>query len=101
MQFRNLPSVDSVLSQEDVIAASQSFDRNWVVDIVREELETARESSRKLFEGALEDSSSMIRRSARLHSVSFFVLLCSLYTMHVYAWAVSYTHLTLPTNREV
>ena len=47
MQFRNLPSVDSVLSQDGVIAASQFFDRDWVVDIVREELEIARDEIRK------------------------------------------------------
>ena len=41
MQYRNLPSVDSVLTQEDVITAFQSFNRDWIVDIVREELEIA------------------------------------------------------------
>ena len=42
MQFRNLPSVDSVLANQDVAAAAQSFDRDWVVDLVREALESAR-----------------------------------------------------------
>ena len=46
MQFRNLPSVDSVLSQGDVATVSQSFDRDWVVSVVREELETARDGIR-------------------------------------------------------
>ena len=46
MQFRNLPSVDSVLSQDDVAIASRSFDRDWIVSVVREELETAREGIR-------------------------------------------------------
>ena len=43
MQFRNLPSVDSVLANQDVAVAVQSFDRDWVVDLVREELAAARE----------------------------------------------------------
>ena len=47
MQFRNLPSVDSVLANQDVAAAAQSFDRDWVVDLVREELEAAREQIRQ------------------------------------------------------
>ena len=47
MQFRNLPSVDSVLANHDVAAAAQSFDRDWVVDLVREALETARDEIRK------------------------------------------------------
>ena len=46
MQFRNLPSVDSVRSQGDVATVSQSFDRDWVVSVVREELETARDGIR-------------------------------------------------------
>ena len=47
MQFRNLPSVDSVLADQDVAAAAESFDREWVVGLVREALETARELVRK------------------------------------------------------
>ncbi|MDA0263747.1 MAG: L-seryl-tRNA(Sec) selenium transferase [Chloroflexi bacterium] len=47
MQFRNLPSVDSVLANEDVAAAAQSFDRDWVVDLVRRELDSARDRIRK------------------------------------------------------
>ena len=42
MQFRNLPSVDSVLADQDVAAAAKSFDRGWVVDLIREALESAR-----------------------------------------------------------
>ncbi len=42
MQFRNLPSVDSVLADQDVATAAQSFDRDWVVGLVREVLESAR-----------------------------------------------------------
>ena len=47
MQFRNLPSVDSVLADKDVAAAAQSFDRDWVVDLVRKELDAAREQIRQ------------------------------------------------------
>jgi len=47
MQFRNLPSVDSVLAKEDVAAAAQSFDRDWIVDLVREALESARDQIRQ------------------------------------------------------
>ncbi|MCH8799928.1 MAG: L-seryl-tRNA(Sec) selenium transferase [Chloroflexi bacterium] len=47
MQFRNLPSVDSVLANQDVAAAAQSYDRDWVVDLVREALESARERIRQ------------------------------------------------------
>ena len=42
MQFRNLPSVDSVLANHDVAAAAESFDRDWVVDLIRDSLESAR-----------------------------------------------------------
>ena len=47
MQFRNLPSVDTVLANQDVAAAAESFDRDWVVDLVREALESARDQIRK------------------------------------------------------
>ena len=47
MQFRNLPSVDSVLANQDVASAAESFDRDWVVDLIRESLESARDQIRK------------------------------------------------------
>ena len=47
MQFRNLPSVDSVLANQDVAEAAQSFDRDWVVDLIREALESARGQIRR------------------------------------------------------
>ena len=47
MQFRNLPSVDSVLADTDVAAAARSFDRDWVVDLVREALDSARDQIRQ------------------------------------------------------
>ena len=47
MQFRNLPSVDSVLATPEVADAAQSYSREWVVGLVRLELEQAREKIRK------------------------------------------------------
>ncbi|MBT98569.1 MAG: L-seryl-tRNA(Sec) selenium transferase [Dehalococcoidia bacterium] len=47
MQFRNLPSVDSVLAKQDVAAAAESFDRDWIVDLVREALDSARDHIRQ------------------------------------------------------
>ena len=47
MQFRNLPSVDSVLATPEVAAIAASFSRQWVVDLVRDELEQARARVRK------------------------------------------------------
>ncbi len=47
MQFRNLPSVDSVLAKPDVAAAAESFDREWIVDLVREALDSARDHIRQ------------------------------------------------------
>ncbi len=42
MQFRNLPSVDSVLATPEVSEVAVSFSRDWVVELVRFELEQAR-----------------------------------------------------------
>ena len=42
MQFRNLPSVDSVLSTDAVAGAVKAYSREWVVSLVRQELEDAR-----------------------------------------------------------
>ncbi len=47
MHFRNLPSVDSVLANPDVALAAESFDRDWVVDLVREALDSARDHIRQ------------------------------------------------------
>ena len=47
MQFRNLPSVDSVLAEPNVAAAVASFSREWVVGLTREELEAARQRVRQ------------------------------------------------------
>ena len=42
MQFRNLPSVDSVLSTDAVAGAVKAYNRDWVVSLVRQELDEAR-----------------------------------------------------------
>ena len=47
MQFRNLPSVDSVLATPDVAEAVAAFSRDWIVELVRRELDEARERIRK------------------------------------------------------
>ena len=47
MQFRDLPSVDSVLATPEVAAATQSYSREWVVGLVRLELDQARQRVRK------------------------------------------------------
>ena len=54
MQFRNHPHVVSVLSRDDVPTASKSFDRDWIVSIIREELEIARDGIRKGGRGLIE-----------------------------------------------
>ena len=51
MQFRNLPSVDSVLAVPDVADAAASFSREWVVELARQELAAARQRVRQV-EGA-------------------------------------------------
>ena len=57
MQFRNLPSVDRVLSVPAVSAAAESFGREWVVELTREELDAARQRVR---EGGDADSAEAI-----------------------------------------
>ncbi len=47
MQFRNLPSVDSVLATPEVADATLSYSREWVVGLVRLELDQARQRIRK------------------------------------------------------
>ena len=47
MQYRNLPSVDSVLATTEVAEIASSFSRQWVVELVRSELDLARERIRK------------------------------------------------------
>ena len=47
MQYRNLPSVDSVLATSEVAEIASSFSRQWVVELVRSELDLARERIRQ------------------------------------------------------
>ncbi len=47
MQYRNLPSVDSVLSAPGVAEAAVSYSREWVVALAREELDGARQRIRE------------------------------------------------------
>ena len=47
MQFRNLPSVDSVLALPNVAAAAAAYSRQWVVELAREELDAARQRIRQ------------------------------------------------------
>ena len=47
MQFRNLPSVDRVLSVPEMAAAAESFGRDWLVELAREELDAARQRIRQ------------------------------------------------------
>ena len=63
MQFRNLPSVDSVLATPEVAEVAASFSRDWVVELVRGELDAARQRIRQ-GEGAvgLEEVASLVCR---------------------------------------
>ena len=64
MQFRNLPSVDSVLSLPNVAAAASTFSRDWIVELTREELDSARQRVRQGGEadGAEEIAALVCRR---------------------------------------
>ena len=47
MQFSSLPSVDSVLATPEVAAAVESYTREWVVGLVRAEVDQARQRVRQ------------------------------------------------------
>ena len=47
MQFRSLPSVDSVLALPNVAAAAAAYSREWIVELAREELDAARQRIRQ------------------------------------------------------
>lgn len=47
MQLRDLPSVDSVMGAEPVAALSGAYSREWVVGLVRQELDQARSRVRR------------------------------------------------------
>ena len=42
MEFRNLPSVESVLSSRSIRTLAEEYTRDWVVNLVRERIEEAR-----------------------------------------------------------
>ena len=42
MQYRNLPSVDRVMASETLLALTAEYPRDWVVDLVRAQLDQAR-----------------------------------------------------------
>ena len=63
MQFRNLPSVDSVLATPEMAEVASSFSRQWVVELVRQELDLARERIRQGKDAAgLEEVSALVCR---------------------------------------
>ena len=64
MQFRNLPSIDSVLALPNVAAAAAAYSREWVVELAREELDAARQRIRQGGEadGAEEIAALLCRR---------------------------------------
>ena len=66
MQFRNLPSVDSVLALPDVAAAAAAYSREWVVELTRLELDAARQRIRQGGEadGGEEIAALVCRRAA-------------------------------------
>jgi L-seryl-tRNA(Ser) seleniumtransferase len=46
MQFRDLPSVDRVMASEAIAGVTASYPRDWVVDLVRQQLALARQQIR-------------------------------------------------------
>ena len=46
MQFRDLPSVDRVMASAGMAALTEDYSRDWVVDLVRRELDRARQKIR-------------------------------------------------------
>ena len=49
MQFRNLPSVESVMATEALVALAAEYSRPWLVDLVRRDLEQARQAVREAY----------------------------------------------------
>ena len=47
MQFRHLPSVDKVMGIDTVLAMATAYNREWVVDLVRRQLDEARQRIRQ------------------------------------------------------
>ena len=46
MQFRDLPSVDRVMASDGMAALTEAYPRDWVVELVRRELDSARQKIR-------------------------------------------------------
>ena len=46
MQFRDLPSVDRVMASDGMAALTEAYPRDWVVDLVRRQLDRARQKIR-------------------------------------------------------
>ena len=46
MQFRDLPSVDRVMASDSMAALTEAYPRDWVVDLVRRQLDRARQKIR-------------------------------------------------------
>ena len=69
MQLRDLPSVDSVMGTEQVAGMVDTFSREWMVDLVRQELDHARERVR---DGAAAPSTQELAESVchRAHSMA-------------------------------
>ena len=47
MQLRDLPSVDRVMASDRVAALVETYSRDWVVEVVREQLDHARQRVRQ------------------------------------------------------
>jgi L-seryl-tRNA(Ser) seleniumtransferase len=70
MQFRNLPSVDAVLSDPDLAEFLAHYRREWLVDLARQRLDQARQAIRR---GGDAPSAAAVAASVRL-DVSAMVL---------------------------
>jgi L-seryl-tRNA(Ser) seleniumtransferase len=55
MQFRNLPSVDAVLSDPTLVELLALYRRDWVVDLTRQRLDQARQAIRQGGEAPMAD----------------------------------------------
>ena len=47
MQFRDLPSVDRVMASDGMATLTEAYPRDWVVDLVRRQLDRARQKIRE------------------------------------------------------
>ena len=66
MQFRNIPSVERVISHGELADLIEAHSREWIVDLVRQRLEVAREEVRQGGEApSISEVSEATRRAAR------------------------------------